>query len=45
MKKMGKFIKKESQKPHRIRLIDSESLLKGNGMGKYYDYAEYGFFQ
>ncbi len=28
---MGEYIKKEPQKPHKIRLRDSESLLDGNG--------------
>ncbi len=31
LKKLGEFIKKESQKPHKIRLRDSESLLLYNG--------------
>ncbi len=28
---MGEYIKKEPQKPHKIRLRDSESLSKGKG--------------
>ena len=34
LKKVGEFIKKVSQKPHEIRLRDSESLFIKKGRGK-----------
>ena len=39
LKKVGEFIKKESGKPHKIRLRDSESILVLKGVADMFAYC------